>query len=491
MSSYVRRVFGGLTRTWGRTPVTVVSRSLGYVYAEQPREMFEVLRAYYEGNGVYDALCAALLALGHQDEALKAVRNPATRVVEFYAAKLWPGALPGALPIETTHEEIVEPIHQVWRWSNWGAQKQVFARWLAMYGNVLVKVTPSPTGRVYFRLIDPRYVVDLEEDDRSIVTRVRFDIPLADEVTFTELWTPVGVQTWTHTVGYGADVAQLGQPDVSRSFEEMGIDFVPVVHAKHRDVGGVWGAGAYQLSLDKIDEVNRQASRLYRMLFRHNKNLWVLRANQVDPSGRPLPAPRLNSDGTDELEVGDDTVARLPGNSELQSLVPDLHYEQALAVLVDCLRELEQDLPEMAYYRVYEAHGELSGRALRLMLTAAIDRVVEARGNAEAALARANMMALTLGQTVGLWPGLGAYKAGDFEHVFAVRPVIALTLQERAALVREHTQAGIPLGSAMRLAGYGAEEVADVLADVAATRAAEQVSLAQALARAERDFDRG
>lgn len=488
---YVSGVFRGLTRFWGGDQaVTVIPRSLAAAYTDRPREMFDILRAYYESNGVYDVLYAALLAIGQHGEALKAVRNPANRVVEFYAAKLWPGMLPNALPVVAENARLVEPIQQVWTWSNWGAQKQVMARWMAIYGNVIIKIV-AENGRVWFQLIDPRYVPELEMDARGIVVRARFDVPVGDGATFTELWQMDGVRTWQHTRGYGVAIEQLGNPQTFTAMEEIGIDFVPVVHVKHRDVGGVWGAGAYQLSLDKIDEANRQASRLYRMLFRHNKNLWVLRANQVDATGRPLPAPKVNSDGSDELEVGDDTVVRLPGNSELQSLVPGINYADALAVLVSHLRELEQDLPEMAYYRLSEHSGELSGRALRLLLSAAIDRVVEARGNAETGLARADMMALTLGQTQGLWRDIGTYDAGDFAHTFADRPVIPLTENERSELVRNYTQGGLPVGSALRLAGYGLDEVQQVVDEIAAARDAEQVSLAQALVRSQRAFDQG
>jgi hypothetical protein len=59
--------------------------------------------------------------------------------------------------------------------------------------------------------------------------------------------------------------------------------------------------------------------------------------------------------------------------------------------------ELQQDLPELAYNRISEA-SDLSGRALRYMLEAAVSRLLEARGNGEAAFVRANEMCLSIGQ---------------------------------------------------------------------------------------------
>ena len=63
------------------------------------RNQYNYLRAYYLSNGLYDVLRESFREIGYTPEALRPLRNPAYRVVEFYAAKLWPGALPDALPI--------------------------------------------------------------------------------------------------------------------------------------------------------------------------------------------------------------------------------------------------------------------------------------------------------------------------------------------------------------------------------------------------------
>lgn len=484
-----------LTRLFGsNAPTRLITGSLGLLYDEQPREMYELLRYYYYNNGLYDALRAGLYQIGAEDESLRPLRNPANRVVEFYAAKLWPGALPGALGISAQNERIEEPLRRVWRWSNFGARKQVWARWQALYGDVFVKVaSDAAAGRVWYQLIDPRYVTDFSVDNRSYLRYVQIDIPRGEQ-THTEIWdADAGMaRFWTaHTLGAGASVEALGTPDRAMPLEEMGIDFVPIVHIKHRDVGDRRGAGAFQLALDQIDEANRMATRLHRMLFRHNKNLWVLRANSVDKSGRPMPPPRVGTDGTDTLEVGDDSVIRLPGNSQLDSMVPQIDYDAALSVLNAHVLELENELPELRYYRLQEG-GELSGRAVRLMLSAAIDRLEEARGNALDGLARAGAMALTLGQAAGLWGrDVGRYDAGDFVHTYTAADPFPISALEQSEMVRNYTQAGVPLVAALRFAGYSEAEIEMVLQAQADERAAEESQLAKALLDAQREFDRG
>ena len=79
--------------------------------------------------------------------------------------KIWPGPLPAALPIVTENQAIIEPIQQVWTWSNWGSEKQAAARWFACYGDMFLKVATKsddagkpvrgPSFRIWSRSMSP------------------------------------------------------------------------------------------------------------------------------------------------------------------------------------------------------------------------------------------------------------------------------------------------------------------------------------------------
>ena len=89
------------------------------------------------------------------------------------------------------------------------------------------------------------------------------------------------------------------------------------------------------------------------MIFRNNRALWAVSANAMNAQGRPLPPPRLGDASADNtLDVDDDTIMRLPGQATLESLVPNLNYEAALAVVAAQMAEIERDLPELAYYEL-------------------------------------------------------------------------------------------------------------------------------------------
>ena len=240
------------------TPSAAVMSRAEFMRSEYDNT-YAVLRAYYHNNDLYSDVEAALHERAIWREGMQSLRNPAHRVVEFYAAKLWPGSLPAALPIETRHEAIIEPIQQVWEWSNWSAKKQVAARWFAMLGDLFIKVVTRPdASRVYFQLVQPDYVTDFATDERGYLTYCRIDVPQTvdgQSRTLTEVWTKLSVRQWLHTRSKDEPVERLGQPKSETLLSTWGIDFVPIVHAKFQDVGDDRGVGVYTHAIDKIDEV--------------------------------------------------------------------------------------------------------------------------------------------------------------------------------------------------------------------------------------------
>lgn len=447
-------VFGSNGSTFRAMQGTIAA---GGSTAPDYRERYAVLRAYYANNGLYQMLNRGLYEAGIWSPAIQGLRNPAYRIVEAHAAHLWPGDLPDALPIQTDNARIIAPIQQLWAWSNWAAKKQQFARWLPMLGDVFVKVATRQDGagiprRVYFELIDPAHVWDFDTDERGFLTWIRIDIPQQQRdgdrltgYTHVEVWdkTAASYRRWAVPETRRADLTsldRLGPPAETRTLESMGIPgFVPIVHAKFLDVGEPRGVGAYLLQLDKIDVINQDATRLAQMLFRHGKNTLVVHGAGKDATGRPLPAPRLdgrtdNGAQPGRATVSDDDILYIPGDARVDSLVPNLPYDAHRNQILDALADLERDRPELAVARVQElSASDLSGRALRFALGPFVKLEEEVRGTAEDALARLDMIGLTLGVNTGLFADLGGdFASGAFEHQFAKRPIIPDSEYEQA-----------------------------------------------------------
>jgi hypothetical protein len=441
-------------------------------------------RAYYENNGLYERLSGALYEAGLWSEAMKPLRNPANRAVEFYADNLFPGALPDALPIRTKNKRIIDPIHATWDASNWVENKDVFARLLAMLGDQFIKVgtIEDALGRVKavcLELIDPAAVTDFRKDKRGYLTMVRIDLltdpdpddPNRPQRTHTEIWTKGMFTRWIHDQPPGAPVAQLGMPvEMTDLLDAAGIDFVPFVHVPFRNTGDARGVACIGPVIDKIDEANRQATRLHQMLYRHNKPTHAIVSDALDASKRPIPPPRFGNATTagaggydgDVVEIGDERMLRLPSSWRLESMVPQLEYNAALHILQDQMKEIEDDLPELVYYRMREMGTQLSGYAVQLLLMPAIKRAENVRARAEAGLIRAQMMALTIGQNLGVWSDLGTFEKGDFAHQFAPRQIIPLSQVDLANATSQIAQF-LSEEEILRRQGYSTEEIATIL----------------------------
>jgi len=406
------------------------------------REFYQQLKAYAANNGLYDFINQELQTTRIGLKDVKPLKNPANRVVEFYAALLWPGHdLSVSMPILAANEVILAPIENIQKWSNFAINKQMAARQFATLGDMFIKCNTKlnqagEVTAVYQSFLDPTYVSEIETDERGFLTYLRMDIPQYEEdihgqekeTVHTEVWdkTAQTWRIWLHEKGLDEELEKLGTPTRSGNFEEsFGGDYIPIVYQEFRKDGNGRCSGAFVPALDKIDEINSKATRLAQLLFRHGKADKMLVSDTTDANGRPLPPPKI-----DGLVSADNTVViqgekfyKLPSGYRIEHLIAQLDYESHLQAIQGDMDELQQDLPELAYNRIAEA-SDLSGRALRYMLEAAVSRLLEARGNGEAAFVRANEMCLSIGQNAGLFRNLGTFESGAFDHAFKPRPVL-------------------------------------------------------------------
>lgn len=473
---------------------------------EEPAELYDLLRSLYYNDHATRQEGQNGLILG--------LRNPTRAVVDFYAATMWPGTLPDALPIEMDDDNpypdaVREAIQRVWEWSNWESRKQVYARNAAMLGDSLIKIstrqnTAGETDAVYLQLIEPDYLTDFDVDERDYLTFIRLDIPRqrrtdgkTEQYLHTEVWDKAAgtYRVWEHQHP-GRAIEQLGTPTVEADIlSEFGFDFLPFVHSKFIDLGNPRGVAAMTPALVKAHEASRMASRLHQVAFQYQKPDMVLYSDLTDEDNQPLPPPIINDNGG-PLELAEAMFHRLPSGWKLQHLIANLPFVAHLEILNAHLEHLQQtDLPELAYYRVADSR-EMSGKAIRFMLTAAIARAQEARANAEAALARANQMALTIGGLAGL-PGFtdfadDAYEQGHFNHWFSERQIIPLADDERADVEKVRAET-----AALHMAvGYPEDRILEDLgmteSEIAEYRASQPGSAATpAESDAPGEFDRG
>jgi hypothetical protein len=453
------------------------------VFATQPRshpKRYRRYEHYYRNEAdVYTKLGQALKQPQSFDaplkSAIKALRNPVHRVVEFYATVILTGTAKEAFPLGGTDEALARAIYLVWAWSNLDQRKQVLKRYTGIYGQSFIKVvSPKDAQRVHYQLMTPQPISDFEKDDRGNLVYVRIDSPFEKEEgqppkrvkkVHTEVWRKGTkdksgyYRTWERPEDVSEDTVptekSLGNPKVSRELSEartkdsLGFDFVPFVDISAMDTGEKRPRPAYEHALPLVDENNRMATRLHDLLFRYNKPFKAVQGIGNDTSGRPMPPPQVQpqtqqfaghtahllGEAGDDLSLGGDILFGLPGNAQLADVTPRLDFEAARNAILDMAVELREELPELLYY-IAQERAQLSGRALRLLLAGAVDRASEMRANIHAGLIKANKMALTIAQVRG-FPGfgsaqIGTYRRGEgFEHQIEPTEILPLSELER------------------------------------------------------------
>ncbi len=408
---------------------------------------YEVAFNYYYNVKLYDQIRKELVRKGEKVDAVKGIRNPAFRLVEFYATHLWHGKVEEAFTFETTAASSVRSaIADIWRWSGWEVKKTSVIRKLAIAGDGFLKVSQFPDGRPFLQSIDPREVTDFELTHDQSINFIRLDAyrhrpyPPYEAYVRTEVWDAdrQDLRIWETSSQVMPQDLDRTDPLLQLSFQELKLDAVPIVWFPFRDVGEDRAVGAYTFLLDKIDECNRAATRLHQILFRYNRPMFVHSAAGGQRDRNPIPMPRIP--GMDEAGASIDEDEWIhAGEGVMTQLVPNLHYGEALQVLDAQMSEVVRDAVELMYYRITELGDDLTGRSGRLMMEPAIRRCEEVATNANWGLVRAQTMALQIGQRSGIWPDL----AQDLTHGFRTPEIIPVSVEEQSRANQANGQAAV------------------------------------------------
>lgn len=416
--------------------------------------LYNLLDEYYSNNTLYE------FRIGTYNnaymESIKGLRTSVHRSVEFFASHI-------ATDISIVSEDQLKPsIQQFLDWSDFENTKRKLIRQFALYGDIFLKIV-SEEDKVYFQTINPKNVSSFDEDSKGNVIEIQIDTTVEiDEkhLTRTEKWETeydgITMSVWYHNMGFNVDTELLGQPQEFSDYTSLG--YIPIVHGKFSDFGDKYGAGCVQHALIKIDDLNRQATRLQSVLYRYNKPIWAVSSNSVDANGRPIPAPKINVGGQtgDNFDLKDDSLFYLPGNASMTPMIPNINYADALAILMSHADEIEQDLPELRYYTL-KASGQISGTAIRNLLQGAIDRAEEAQNNLESSLEKVIRMGLEIGRGMGLF----ALNMADFVFQLDGGDVFPQDPLEMANTLQILVNSGIPLPVAMRKVGFTEIEIAE------------------------------
>ena len=459
---------------------------------ESRQNRYDIYWAFYEGNayrGIHSWAQTYKTQYGLY-KYIRSIYNPSYRLGEFWKAHLMGGQLDpeaqdeGALPIKTEIEALRPHIAQLWKWSNWQINKDIFTLHGALFGDIALQVVDDvEKGKVYLQVVHPGTIKEIEKDEygnvKSYTIEETRDDPTRKPATnrLTQTWTALQKQvTYTEIAERAGDNVVYktlldGKPydwtGAGVEWEEP-YGFIPMVIVQHNNVGLEWGWSELHPARGKIHEADDLASKLHDQIRKEVDPTWLF-IGMKKPTTNPQVTNTAATAGSPQ--AGRQELSSLYAeneNAKAQALVSNVDIPSVSAEIKAQLAEIERDYPELKV-DLLRATGDVSGRALRIAQRPAEDKVNQRRAAYDDALVRAQQMAMAIGGMRGLFPGLGlnSYANGDLDHSIGERPVFAEDPLDGVEIDRAFWEAaglainaGIPLGAYLEEAGWTEEKIA-------------------------------
>lgn len=482
-------IFTSIRRFWGRvvSALTDASRALQAAWNQEvPDDLdsrltrYQLLRHLYAGT-IYDAAINPLATQyvqrnnlyaewneeDGQKTTIKSIRikplfNPTFRLVEFYVSHVFRGPLDlenaetGAAPLLGATAELRAAVIKVWKWSNWSVTLSAWVRLSAMKGDAVIRIVDDQRReKVYLEVRDPGDVCEVTFDEFRHVKYILFQWDAIDPDT--EQSYTYGLAIDKQTFATFKDGEPFAYPEnvidgapVAKWPNEYG--FVPVVMTQHINIGEDFGLAAIAPALPKVNDVNDLASHLGRQERKAIEPQWFLAGINLKT--------RSGEDST--LKRGDNVWWTPNAEATANALVEQIDIQGVIADLTLRLEEIARDLPELQVDEMLAAAGTaISGRALRILLAPAGERVMEARKGYDADLVRAQQMAVAIAGYRGYLSGfdLNSFAQGALDHqidpnrpIFPSDPLEDLQMEQQQLAI-ENQRVALEQQKAMGLGG--------------------------------------
>lgn len=397
-----------------------------------------------------------------EDIKPRGLKNPVSVIVGFYEEHALTGRMvppppptsqiveeqdsderpDGDLWIESTNAELAAPILDVWAWSNMQTKLSQISVNAANYGNCLLVVSEEigddGEGKVYIEVRHPAELINYQRHRRGHLTYAEL------ESWETELDAQGNEVSYRFTRRYTKDTIETLRDGKPWDFYGMGETkwrnphgFVPVVWVRHKEVTGEdRGLNAYHSGLSEINDMCLTASVVGTNIGKHISPQWAAMGATPPAGGKPMERA--------------DNVWFFPGGGTLQQIIAKLDIEGAYLHIDSLMDTLETKFPELLLPKVGDQKRDISGAAVRGILTGLIRRGLRARESYEKGLKDAVQMALSMGANFGgtgksLWESLNLPAFGDPTRAFEFHWPDILPMNKLERLKLENDEKAIEL----------------------------------------------
>lgn len=431
---------------------------------------FNLLWSYYQ-NSTFDQLSA--WAKYRENFTLyrniRSIYNPTRRIVNFYAAQVYPGVLSEdalklpdgvqlAIPLsDDTDDKLKEAIAQFWQWSNWQSGNRLMVRYGGATGSCLVELVDNVArgkvsaavrwpGLIAGKALDGGSSLILDDVGNVKFYALEYQSSDADGTAFT-----FHKEMDQEVCRYFRDGAPF-IPEGEQAAEipnEFG--FVPAVWCKHMDEGDDYGSPAIAGSIGKIDELNGLASHNHDQVDRIIESPGII-ASSGQVGSLAAQATAIKTATSDEFSAVNaikekptrSLILKGPADTTWIPMVGNLEPDKVIPLMDKLLGEIEHDFPELSMYQELRKMSQVTGPGAARMMGDVYSRVLEVSSNYDTQSIKLFQMAAAVGghrakQRSGGWAmqtdqqkkflpfDLESYAKGKLNMAIMPRPLIALT----------------------------------------------------------------
>ena len=408
---------------------------------------------------------------------LRSIRNPAHLIAEFQVSHIFGGLLDdnagptGAIPIITDNDALREAIADIWKWSQWGRNKDILALQGAVFGDIFIRVVDDrKKERIYLEVVHPGVVKDVTIDSYGnvkgyVIEETREHPESGIGCTYTEVVSRSGQDVVYKTYLNNSPYAW---PEMDVATWSNAYGFVPFVQIKHVDVGLPFGWSELHPGAGRMREIDEMTSMLSDHLRKVIDPLWLMKGIDRPKQDLSSTLPTRTTPEPDREEVRALWDIKIDASAE--ALTTTLDITAVIEHIDKMMGSLEADYPEIRPDLVTPG-STISGRALRIARQPMERRILQRRANYDAAVVTAQEMAISVGGYRNYYPfNLDSYEKGDLQHHVADRPVFMEDPEDKASASKGFWEAaklavetGISLEYYLETQGWSEEEIENAI----------------------------